>query len=76
MVLFSPLSIEIMREVRRLRREEDIPAWFSLDTGPSVFINTTKDAASTVRRSISKIAKTVLVSDPGGPAEIVNKHLF
>ena len=75
-VLFSPLSIEIIREVRKLRQEEEIPAWFSLDTGPSVFINTTKDAAPTVRRSISKIAKTVLVSDPGGPAEIVNKHLF
>lgn len=76
MVLFSPLSVEIIREVRRLRREEDIPAWFSLDTGPSVFINTTKDAAPAVRRSIGKIAKTVLVSDPGGPAEIVDKHLF
>ena len=76
MVLFSPLSIEIIREVRRLRQEEDIPAWFSLDTGPSVFINTTKDAAPTVRKIISKITKTVLVSDPGGPAEIVNKHLF
>lgn len=76
MVLFSPLSIEIIREVRRLRREEDIPAWFSLDTGPSVFINTTKDAAPAVRRSIGKIAKTVLVSDPGGPADIINRHLF
>ena len=76
MVLFSPLSIEIIREVRRLRQEEDIPAWFSLDTGPSVFINTTKEAAPAVRRSIGKIAKTVLVSDPGGPADIINKHLF
>jgi phosphomevalonate decarboxylase len=76
MVLFSPLSIEIIREVRRLRREEDVPAWFSLDTGPSVFVNTTRDAAPTVRKSIRKLAKTVLVSDPGGPAEIINKHLF
>ena len=76
MVLFSPLSIEIIREVRRLRLEEDIPVWFSLDTGPSVFINTTKEAAPAVRRTIGKVAKTVLVSDPGGPAEIINKHLF
>ncbi|HZY47050.1 MAG TPA: diphosphomevalonate decarboxylase, partial [Candidatus Bathyarchaeia archaeon] len=42
MILVSPLSIEIIREVRRLRREEGLPAWFSLDTGPSVFINTTR----------------------------------
>lgn len=76
MVLFSPLSIEIIREVRRLRQEDDLPAWFSLDTGPSVFVNTTRDAAQAVRRRISKFAPKVLVSDPGGPSEIINKHLF
>jgi phosphomevalonate decarboxylase len=53
LVLFSPLSIEVIREVRRLRTEEELPVWFSLDTGPSV-----------------------LVSDPGGPAEVIDKHLF
>lgn len=76
LVLFDPLSIQVMREVRRLREEEDVPVWFSLDTGPSVFVNTTKEAAAAVSRNISRVANTVLVSDPGGPAEIVNKHLF
>jgi len=76
LILFSPESIEIIREVRRLRKEEDVPAWFSLDTGPSVFVNTIPDAAHTVRRKLNAIAKTVLLSDPGGPAEIVYKHLF
>jgi phosphomevalonate decarboxylase len=76
LVLFSPLSIEIIREVRRLRAEEDLPVWFSLDTGPSVFVNTTRDAAQSVRRNLSKITDNLLVSDPGGPAEIIDKHLF
>jgi phosphomevalonate decarboxylase len=76
LVLFSPLSIEIIREVRRLRTEEDLPAWFSLDTGPSVFVNTTRDAAQSVRRSLSKITDNLLTSDPAGPAEIIDKHLF
>jgi phosphomevalonate decarboxylase len=76
LILLSPLSIEIIREVGRLRAEEDLPVWFSLDTGPSVFVNTTRDAAQSVRMSLSKIADTVLVSDPGGPAEIIDKHLF
>ncbi len=76
LILLSPLSIEIIREVRRLRIEEDLPAWFSLDTGPSVFVNTTRDAAKSVRRSLSKITDNVVVSDPGGPAEIIDKHLF
>ena len=76
LVLFSPLSIEIIREVRRLRTEEDLPVWFSLDTGPSVFVNTTRDAAERVRRNLSKITDNLLVSDPGGPAEMIDKHLF
>jgi phosphomevalonate decarboxylase len=76
LVLFSPLSIEIIREVRRLRTEEELPAWFSLDTGPSVFVNTTRDAAQSVRRNLNKITDNLLVSDPGGPAEIIDKHLF
>lgn len=76
MVLFSPLSITIINEVRRLREEEDIPAWFSLDTGPSVFINTTLGAVSKVRRTIGKLTDQVLTSDPGGPTELLDKHLF
>jgi phosphomevalonate decarboxylase len=76
LVLFSPLSIEIIREVRRLRTEKELPVWFSLDTGPSVFVNTTRDAAPSVRRNLSKITDNILVSDPGGPAEIIDKHLF
>src|SRR5437867_6927788 len=74
--LFSSPSTDISRQGCELRTEEDLPAWFSLDTGPSVFVNTTRDAAQSVRRNISKLASTLLVSDPGGPAEIIDKHLF
>src|SRR5438034_4156784 len=75
-VLVSPLSIRIMEEVRRLRDEEGVPVWYSLDTGPSVFINTTPKAALKVERRIRKLADNVISSDPGGPAEIILRHLF
>ncbi len=75
-VLVSPLSIRIMDEVRRLREEEMVPVWYSLDTGPSVFINTTPKAASKVERQIRALADNVIWSDPGGPAEMVSRHLF
>jgi phosphomevalonate decarboxylase len=75
-ILVSPLSIRIMDEVRRLRDEEGVPVWYSLDTGPSVFINTTPQAASKVERKIRALSDTVISSDPGGPAEIVSHHLF
>jgi len=75
-ILVSPLSIGIMDEVRRLREEEGVPVWYSLDTGPSVFINTEPKAASKVERRIRTLADKVIPSDPGGPAEIISHHLF
>ena len=75
-VLVSPLSIRVMEEVRRLRDEEMVPVWYSLDTGPSVFINTTRKAASKVERRMRALADSVMLSDPGGPAAIVSHHLF
>ena len=76
MVLFSPLSISVMNEIRRLREEEDVPVWFSLDTGPSVFANTTPEALPRVRRSLSAITNHVIVSAPGGPAHLLEQHLY
>ena len=75
-ILVSPLSIRIIDEVRRLREEEEAPVWYSLDTGPSVFINTTPKAASKVERRIRALAGNMMLSDPGGPAEIISDHLF
>src|SRR5713101_3391411 len=74
MILVSPLSIKIMDEVCRLREEEMVPVWYSLDTGPSVFINTTPEAASKVERRIRTLADKFIPSDPGGPAEIISHH--
>jgi len=75
-VLFSPLSIKIINEVRRLREEEGLPVWFSLDTGPSVFANTTPEALPKVRNSLASITDDLVVSSPGGSAQLLNKHLF
>ncbi len=75
-ILVSPLSISIMNEVRGLRDEEGVPVWYSLDTGPSVFVNTTPKAASKVERKIRALSVNVISSDPGGSAEIISRHLF
>lgn len=76
MVLLRPITITVMDEVRRLREEEETPAWFSLDTGPSVFVNTTPEALPKVRRRLAGITRELLVSSPGGAAELLDKHLF
>jgi phosphomevalonate decarboxylase len=75
-ILVSPLSIKIMQEVRRLREEEMVPVWYSLDTGPSVFINTIPSAVSKVQRRIRTLSDNVISSHPGGPAQVIPQHLF
>ncbi|HZY93599.1 MAG TPA: diphosphomevalonate decarboxylase [Candidatus Bathyarchaeia archaeon] len=73
-VLVNPISIAIINEVRQLR-QEGTPCWFSLDTGPSVFVNTTERYATKVNKRIRTIAETI-VSEPGGSAETSRQHLF
>lgn len=75
-ILITPISLAIIEEVRRLREEDEVPAWFSIDTGPSVFINTIPESVERVKRSVGKFTKDLLFSAPGGPAEILNTHLF
>ena len=75
-ILVSPLSLEVLEAVRMLREEDEVPVWYSLDTGPSVFINTTRLAARKVEKTIRSLSDSAVWSDPGGPAEIVAKHLF
>ena len=40
LVLMSPETINVIRRVKAMREEQGIPVWYSLDTGPSVFLNT------------------------------------
>ena len=75
-ILVSPLSVKIMETVRILREEEEVPVWYSLDTGPSVFINTTRQAANKVEKTIRGLSDVAVWSEPGGPAESVSRHLF
>ena len=75
-VLFRPLSIRIIDEVRRLREDERIPCWYSLDTGPSVFINTKPAAAPKVEKTIRALSDNLISSEPGGPAELIRRHIF
>ncbi len=75
-VLFSPMSIQVMEEVRRLREEDNVPVWYSLDTGPSVFVNTIRSGANKVERRIRAFSDNSFSSEPGGEAHAVSRHLF
>jgi phosphomevalonate decarboxylase len=76
MVLWEPDTVRIIKEVIRMR-EEGTPAWYSMDTGPSVFINTHKKNAETVAERLRMMGfDNVLVSTVGGKPYLTRNHLF
>jgi phosphomevalonate decarboxylase len=76
MVLWEPDTVRIIKEIIRMR-EDGTPAWYSMDTGPSVFINTyKKNTAKIVERFHEMGFANVLVSTVGEKPFLTGKHLF
>jgi len=76
MILWEPETLKIIREVESMRADQ-IPAWYSIDTGPSVFINTETHNLGDVTSRIKKIGfNNIIVSKVGGKPRIVSNHLF
>ncbi len=76
MVLWEPDTLRIIKEVIRIR-EEGISAWYSIDTGPSVFINTHMGNSERIAKRLHEIGfKNVIISGVGGKPFLTNSHLF
>ena len=69
-VYWQPDTIAVFNAVRELRESEGIPAYFSTDTGASVYVNTTVDHVDTVENAVSAVGVDTDVWAVGGPAEI------
>ncbi len=75
-VMWRPETIEVIRRVRRMRRE-GIPAYFSIDTGATVFVNVHEKYAEEVAERLSGIQGTEIhVEGVGLEAKEVDNHLF
>jgi phosphomevalonate decarboxylase len=60
-----------------MREQDHIPVWYSLDTGPSVYVNTHPEFVDEVCRKIRSSANVgVIKSGVGGPAQTIEEHLF
>src|SRR6266852_6846564 len=70
MVLWQPDTLRVIHAVRRLR-EKGTPAFFSIDTGATVYVNTVPDQADRVRQAIDDLGIQTLVCTVGGPARLV-----
>jgi phosphomevalonate decarboxylase len=69
-VYWQPRTIEIFNTVRELR-EEGIPVYFSVDTGASVYVNTTAEYVETVESAIADCGVDTRVWKVGGPAQLL-----
>ena len=76
MVLWEPETVCIIKEVQRMRRE-GVPAWYSMDTGPSVFINTYTNYVEKVADRLRSLGFSgIIKSKVGCKPFLSNKHLF
>jgi len=58
-------------------RQEGVPVWYSIDTGPSVFINTFKANVEVVANRLHKLKiSQVIISGIGANPSLSNNHLF
>ena len=72
-VYWQPRTIEIFNTVRELRTEEDIPVYFSVDTGASTYINTTAEYVDRVEAAVADCGVDTRVWQVGGPATVLDE---
>jgi phosphomevalonate decarboxylase len=76
MVLWEPETVRVIKEVQKMRRE-GVPAWYSMDTGPSVFVNTYIDYVEAVADRLQSLGYlNIIKSKVGGKPFLSNEHLF
>ncbi len=75
MLLWRPETVAAIMKVKRLR-EEGIPAFFSLDTGATVYVNTFPDRIAEVERTLQELGVEALRLSVGGGSRVVGDHLF
>jgi len=76
-ITWRPETLAVMHEVRRLRKEEDMPCWFSIDTGATPYVNTMPEAEDRVARAMADVPgiTEVLRLSVGREAHLVDAHL-
>ncbi len=75
MVLWQPETLRVILAVRKMR-EAGVPAFFSIDTGATVYVNTFPERADEVEGRIQDLGIRTLRCTVGGPARVTDEHLF
>jgi phosphomevalonate decarboxylase len=71
-VYWKPETIAIFHAVRELR-DDGVPAYFSTDTGATVYVNTTAEHADAVEAAVADTGVETDVWRVGGPARVLDE---
>jgi phosphomevalonate decarboxylase len=75
MMLWQPETVKVILEVRKMR-SEGLPAYFSIDTGATVYVNTKPRHVREVEDRIKELDIETIRCGVGGSAKLTEKHLF
>lgn len=75
MMLWRPETVKVILEVRKMR-EEGQPAYFSIDTGATVYVNTLPSDVGKVEDRIRALGIKTITCGVGGSARVTDEHLF
>jgi phosphomevalonate decarboxylase len=71
-VYWQPETLAVFQAVRDLR-EEGVPVYFSVDTGASVYVNTTSEHVDRVESTVADLGIDTRVWRVGGPARVLDE---
>lgn len=69
LIIMTEDSLRIIRKVKELR-EDGLKAYYSMQTGPSVFINTSDRDEGAVLKAVQKLGYRAYTSGVGGEATV------
>lgn len=72
-IYWQPATLRIFSKVQELRDDQDIPVYFSTDTGASVYVNTTEEYVDDVEEAIDDVGVQTTVWQVGGPARLLDE---
>lgn len=76
--LWTDATRAVIAEVKRMRETERIRCWYSIDTGATVYVNTYPEHEAYVASRLRDVkgVEDALFCKVGGPARLVEEHLF
>jgi len=75
LILWRPDTVKVILEVKKMR-QEGLRAYFSIDTGATVYINSRPDDVREVRSRVEALGIETLECSVGGGAKLVREELF